>query len=182
MAIYSNLSSESRDNVTQSDKYTDYINEHISNVMKAFNMYGKELCNRLNLDEESIRFQCSLHDRSKYDTNEFIGYRIRFYPTEEEKNNRKEEAKNLFDLGWLHHIHNNPHHPEYWVIAENDKEMKILDMPNCYIAEMLLDWAAMGIKFGDTAYSYYKGLSPEKQKPFSPKTKEIVESVIDIFK
>ena len=32
----------------------------------------------------------------------------------------------------------------------------VYEMPNRYIAEMILDWVAMGYKFNDKVYNYWK--------------------------
>ena len=32
----------------------------------------------------------------------------------------------------------------------------VYEMPNRYIAEMILDWIAMGYKFNDKVYNYWK--------------------------
>ena len=87
--------------------------------------------------------------------------------------------KDLFNREWLLHQNRNMHHPEYWVMR-NDKETKILDIPNIYIIEMILDWVSMGFKFGNSAYDYYE--KNKDQKPFSVRTKNLVESVIYICK
>ena len=91
----------------------------------------------------------------------------------------KEQIEKEFHYAWLHHIHNNKHHPEYWTYVDEYYKPVVLDMPPIYIAEMLLDHQAMGYKFGDNAYNYYQ--KTKDKKPYSDKTKKIIESVIDIF-
>ena len=78
----------------------------------------------------------------------------------------------------FHRFHNK-HHPEYWTYVDEYYKPVVLDMPPIYIAEMLLDHQAMGYKFGDNAYNYYQ--KTKDKKPYSDKTKKIIESVIDIF-
>ena len=43
-------------------------------------------------------------------------------------------------------MNSNKHHPEYWVMRDEDG-IKPIDMPDIYIAEMILDWTAMGMNF-----------------------------------
>lgn len=160
------------------DQYINYINEHISNIKCAMINYGDKLCELLNLDSNKLMELIYIHDKSKYDIEEFIAYRMKFYPSTSDTKS-KEDVDELFNLAWLHHQNNNPHHPEYWVLIDDGK-VKALDMPNIYIAEMLLDWEAMSMKFHDNTYKYYyeKG----KNKILSDKTRATIESVIDIFK
>jgi hypothetical protein len=61
----------------------------------------------------------------------------------------------------LHHILNNPHHPEYWLKDKSEASLnqkdrnkpgKIVDatlMNDIAIAEMVADWAAMGKELGN---------------------------------
>jgi len=63
----------------------------------------------------------------------------------------KEEHNRLrenFDRAWQHHKDNNKHHWNYW--SERN-----LEMPVKYIKQMICDWEAMGVKFGDTAIEFY---------------------------
>lgn len=164
--------------VRKEDEYIDYINEHISNIKCAMIKYGDKLCELLNLDSSKLMELIYDHDKSKYEMEEFIAYRMKFHPASSD-NKSKEEVEKLFNLAWLHHQNNNPHHPEYWVLIDGDK-VEPLDMPNIYIAEMLLDWEAMGMKFHTNTYKYY--YERGKNKLFSDKTRATIESVIEIFK
>lgn len=156
------------------NQYREYIDTHIMNVAKCFEIYGDKLCIALGLDRDELIDNVLEHDKSKYSNPEFHLYRQFFYPED-----GKEKSKNLFDVGWLFHQNSNPHHPEFWVVRDNH-DTKILNMPNLYIAEMLLDWAAMGLVFGNSAFEYYK--EKGKEKPFSDKTRKIVDDIINIFK
>ena len=162
--------------------YKKYIDDHIENVLKAFEFYGNELCERLGLDHDRLAFMIHDHDKSKYEIEEFDGYRCYFYPTEDEENDveNKGYTKKKFDAAWLHHLRSNAHHPEFWITVDSDNKPVAEVMPRYYVAEMLLDWAAMGIVKGDTAYSYYTGNIGFK--PFHRDTMNIIDSCIDIFK
>lgn len=151
-------------------EYLEYINEHISNIKLAHKKYGEELCNLLKINKLELAVNIAIHDASKYSLEEFDAYRLYFYPCSDE-----EKDKELFNKAWKHHYTINKHHPEYWVDGDNIK-----DMPNLYIAEMLLDWEAMSMKFGSNTYEYYK--KERDIKPFSDTTKKTIDQIINIFK
>ena len=153
-------------------EYLAYINEHIANVKTAYYNYRFQLCSNLVISAVDLYNNILVHDDTKYSEEEFEGYRQWFYPCSDEEKN-----KELFDKAWEHHYLNNPHHPEYWCDRETNEPT---DMPDIYIAEMLLDWAGMGIKFGDTAYEYY--MKTRDTKPLSENTKKKIDRIIKIFK
>lgn len=83
------------------------------------------------------------HDRSKYDIEEYDAYDNYFY--RDGKNSP--DGKMEFDLAFLHHIHNNPHHWQHWVLIDDEgdsdldgHQVKAMDMPDNYILEMIADW------------------------------------------
>jgi hypothetical protein len=65
-----------------------------------------------------------IHDHSKFDGVEWEHLQSRYDP--------------LFGEAWVHHVKNNPHHPEYWS-PDGDGIHK---MPRLYMAEMVCDWHA----------------------------------------
>ena len=158
--------------------YMDYINNHIDNVSKAFDQYGDQLCSALEIDKSRLDSIVSIHDRSKYTDEEFDPYRAKFYP----KNINQEDIELCFNDAWKHHYEHNPHHPEFWITKNDNGEVQYTDMAKLYIAEMLLDWAAMSMVKGGTACEYYYRKDGGLKKPFSQNTREIVERVINIFK
>ena len=151
-------------------EYLKYISEHIANIKLAHLKYGEQLVKLLNIGKIELGMNILLHDQSKYSVEEFDAYRNYFHTCSDE-----EKDKESFNRAWEHHYQFNKHHPEHWIDGDNIK-----DMPNIYIAEMLLDWAAMGMKFGDTAYEYYQ--KERDKKPFSDTTKKTIDQVIHIFK
>lgn len=151
-------------------EYLNYIEEHISNVKIAYMHYSEQLCRALNISNKDLFINVSKHDQSKYSEEEFDAYRQYFHTCSNEK-----KDKELFDKAWVHHYINNPHHPEYWV----DMHGYVRDMKPIYIAEMLLDWEAMSMKFGGSTYDYY--MKEKDNKPFSDNTKKILDEIITIF-
>lgn len=73
-----------------------------------------------------------IHDWSKFTPLEFDVYRRRYT-----KNHSYTESE--WKYAWLHHIHQNPHHWEHWLLRENP-----LQMPETYVREMVADWLAAG--------------------------------------
>jgi hypothetical protein len=72
-------------------------------------------------------------------------------------------SKERWAKSWLHHLHHNPHHPEYWILTwrgnpsfydEIGKELTdfvtILPMPETYVREMIADMMATGKKVAGT--------------------------------
>ena len=150
------------------EEYKNYIEEHIKNTQKAWDLVQPKLKGEYKLSpemKEKIDELIKSHDASKFSKEEFEPYRQYFYT----KNN---EAKNkeVFDKAWLHHYTLNKHHWQHWVGQ---------DMPLEYIIEQLCDWKAMSIKFGDTPQAYYN--KEKKNIKFSPETKKLVEKWIKIF-
>ena len=142
-------------------EYTQYIEEHIANVNLAFEKYGHKLCDLLRVPYLILAYKVKEHDKSKYSEEEFNGYRQWFYPCSDEEKN-----KELFDEAWEHHYTTNQHHPQYWMI----------DMAPIAIAEMLLDWEAMSMKFGGNTYDYY--IKERDKKGFTKKDKKILDVVV----
>lgn len=128
--------------------YDIYLNTHKNCVKHAaawiFDRISPEKLNdifpKINIIELDKNLQ--IHDASKVLPEEYEAYDNYFYG--EEKTPEIEEA---FDYAWLHHIHNNPHHWQHWILKEDDSMVsgnsmivKCLDIPDNYILEMVADW------------------------------------------
>ena len=87
-----------------STNYTQYIIDHKANVLKAYLWLKEHEIVDLSLEE-----QINAHDLSKYTEEEYDPYDNYFY------GNKTEKVKREFDYAWLNHIHQNPHHWQYWV-------------------------------------------------------------------
>ena len=121
--------------------YKEYIEEHRKNVRKAYDWLVDHKIISTNLELEENIYK---HDLSKYSMAEFAGYKDYFYPDKDVKIDSFIAKKN-FDYAWLHHIHFNPHHWNYWLLID-DKEFKPLKMPEIYVLEMICDWFAFSFK------------------------------------
>ena len=90
----------------RSPEYDEYLNTHIDNVIKAW----KEIL-RSAIDDGDVVHNVDLlinsHDASKHDKDEYDAYLNHFYPA---NGGDIPDEDPEFDLAWLKHIHNNPHH------------------------------------------------------------------------
>lgn len=134
-----------------SEKYNEYIKDHKANVYKAFQWLEENLPEIFGSEEEGIldacRHQCEFsHDESKYSKEEYDAYDAFFYG-----GNKSFQVVENFKRAWLHHIHNNPHHWQHWILNNDDPDEGeiILDMPDVYIIEMICDWWAFSWKKGN---------------------------------
>ena len=160
-------------------EYYLYIADHVNNVKSSYYKYEDLFFKILNPDISKEELQCIIknHDISKYSKEEFESYQRHFTPA----NNTDRNLESDFNKAWLHHIHNNPHHPEHWVLFDyKDKSIIITPMPDEYIIEMICDWIAMGIKFNNTAYNWYN--KSKYNIPLHNDTKIKVENLLEAIK
>lgn len=160
-------------------EYYLYIAEHIANIKSSYLKYQDLFFSILDMDisKEEMLSIIKNHDMSKYSKEEFEIYQKYFMPVDKEDKISELE----FNEAWLHHIHNNPHHPEHWVLHDYEvKSIQIIPMPDKYIVEMICDWIAMGIKFGDTAYDWYN--KSKKSIPLNNDTRCKVEKILNAIK
>lgn len=128
--------------------YDEYLQEHKSNVAKAFTWLKTNLPDIF--DEEVLKdteYNCIYaHDMSKSNKDEYDAYDVYFYG-----GNKSNQVVEDFRRAWLLHIHRNPHHWQHWVLLNDDPNEGeiILDMPDCYIIEMICDWWSFSWKTGN---------------------------------
>jgi len=139
--------------IKNSRLYLDYLEEHIKNVEKAFNkLIGtKNNVECLNDSEFLVMLKESVsqHDLSKFTKEEFVQYREKFY-------GGIDEPAFDFDAAWINHYTNNHHHIEtYKTIYDTTTKLNII--------HMVIDWTAMGYKFGDTARAFYESDKMDKK-------------------
>lgn len=126
-------------------KYLFYVLEHKWNVFKISIRKG-------------YYWHALTHDLSKFSGSEFWSYAGYFYKD-------KEKYKHRFEMAWRHHYFNNKHHCQHWLNIKGEP----MDIPDKYIEQMIIDWEAMGLKFGDTAKEYY--LDNKEDILLSPRTR-----------
>jgi hypothetical protein len=123
-------------------EYLCYLEDHLNNVHRAF-IELSEICKDMvwvadDFTWHTIRIEVEYHDLSKFSQEEFIPYQEKFFPV-----HGHYENNNKFKKAWEHHKNKNHHHHE---TVET-----YLD-----IIHMIIDWTAMGYKYGDTAQKYYE--------------------------
>lgn len=166
--------------------YDEYLRDHKENVAKGLYWFEENLPDILRTENPiDLRHQiCEDHDHSKSTIAEYDAYDEYFYGR-----NKSYEVVNNFRHAWLHHIHRNPHHWQYWVLINDDpgEGMVVLDMPYCYILEMICDWWAFSWKKGDLteifkwydAHKDYMKLSTKTRKTVEDILGKILEKILD---
>lgn len=156
-------------------QYDNYLREHKNNVAKAYGWLEENLPSVIG---PTTGFgPCISHDHSKNDVEEYDAYDAYFYG-----GNRSYEVVNNFRRAWLHHIHANPHHWQYWVLINDDEGTMALEMDYPEVIEMICDWWSFSHKTGNLyeIFDWY-----EKHKPtmiLHDNTKRLVESILNLIK
>lgn len=162
--------------------YDLYLKEHRENVAKAFQWFKDnlpEVLNDIPNDVMSHDILLISHDESKEDAVEYYPYDNHFYGT-----NKSDSTDEEFQYAWLHHIHKNPHHWQYWVLHNDDPNegIVVLDMPYDYIIEMICDWWSFSFKSNDLTeiFNWYK--DHKDYILLSYKTRKMVEHILSEIK
>lgn len=142
--------------------YLDYINEHYSNVLRAWKVItSREFGETSELlgfrfkflyirTYEALSEMIDKHDSSKMSVEEFVPYRRNFYPTEEDLDINGillDDVKKDFKKAWKHHKENNDHHWEVWTKTENNYLQSVHNF---------VDWFAMSLARGNKPLDYYR--------------------------
>ena len=117
-------------------KYLNYICRHKWFVFLAGYRIGVPLWRLL------------IHDWSKLTPAEWTPYVEMFYGAGWDRKQHgtplPDHVQTDFDAAWLHHQHRNPHHWQHYVLREDDGDVKVLEMPENFVREMVADWAGAG--------------------------------------
>ena len=162
-----------------SAEYDEYLREHISAVNRAalWMLDNLAIVEELSDDDvDSLLANVALHDRSKYGFVEYGPYDNYFYGKKDE---------DAFNVAWLHHIHNNAHHWQHWLLMNDDGKYRdpgkvvALEMPKIYALEMVADWWSFSWRSDDLGkiFDWY-----EEHKDhiiLHERTREYVEAVLD---
>lgn len=163
------------------NKYFNYLQEHISNVQKGFDILIEKcpiiFIGLSNDFMKNLKIQIINHDLSKYREEEFNAYCDYFYGEE-----KTDCIINEFDLAWLKHQHNNPHHHQYWILKQDDGQFKTLKIPLNYIIEMVCDWWAFSIKKGDLQEIQNWYLNNKDKMILENETRQTVETILKFIK
>jgi len=161
-----------------SKEYDEYLHEHIGAVKKAAGWMCENLDTVRDLGEiEMVMFRTVVrkHDESKWYGAEYGPYDEYFYGEKDEE---------AFNRAWLHHIHNNRHHWQHWLLVNDDgkfgdgSKIVALEMPKVIALEMVADWWSFSWRSGnlEEVFGWY-----EEHKDgiiLHPKTREFVEAVL----
>ena len=131
--------------------YDEYLNAHIEAVQKGWNWMIDNLIDRIHpwireqypdsefdpIDILGIGEQIMDHDASKTRPEEYYAYDAYFYG-----GNKSHAVVENFRKAFLFHIHENPHHWQYWVLIRDDPDEPetLIEIPLNYIFEMICDW------------------------------------------
>lgn len=88
----------------------------------------------------------------------------------------KQGVKDSFDRAFLHHVHNNSHHWQHWVLLNNDGTISVLEMPIKDAQEMVCDWIGAGITKGNDVEKWYE--DHRDKMLLHPNTRQFVEFLI----
>lgn len=148
-------------------QYAEYLHDHRTNFGRALD-WMKE--------HEIIPYElefapASEHDLSKNSTEEYKPYDDYFY------GNKSRRVVEAFKYAWLHHIHNNPHHWQYWVLQNDDEPEEILEMPEKYVYEMIADWWSFSWK-SKNLYEIFVWYDDHKGMKLHPNTRKLVEDTL----
>lgn len=159
-----------------SKKYDEYLKEHRENVKKGIDwLYDHDIIPEHLFGDD--------HDASKDTKEEYEAYDDYFYGDPEGKDEDDIRViQDSFDYAWLHHIHNNPHHWQYWVLIDDDGSVTPLEMPKKAVYEMIADWWSFSWKEKNLnkIFDWYE--RHKDKMTMHPKTRKLVEDILEKIK
>ena len=168
-----------------SQVYDEYIHEHVSNVVKAFNwLIDHQIIPTKPTTwlDFQVYQEIANHDDSKWEGCEYDAYDDYFYGKEGRDEEDIKVINDSFNYAWLHHIHNNPHHWQYWVLLEDEGKTKALEMPESCVYEMISDWWSFSWKTGNLS-EIFKWYDEHKDRMvLHEKTRKLVEEILGRLK
>lgn len=160
-------------------EYDNYLNEHRTNVAKGADWIARNLPDLLSGNEELYYQITWWHDTSKDDCEEYEAYDKYFYGDRCTKTVEED-----FNRAWLHHIHHNPHHWQYWVLINDEAEEGTiaLRIPRRYVLEMICDWWAFSWS-KDNLYEIFDWYEKHKgHMMLHEDTRDLVEEILGEIK
>ena len=160
-------------------EYAKYLDQHTANVYRGYEWFQDNLPEILSNVDYTTQIKYH-HDLSKFDPEEYEPYDEYFYG----KGKGDPATKLNFRYAWLHHIHNNPHHWQYWVLINDNpgEGLVCLDMPYNYVVEMICDWWSFSWKTGKLTeiFSWYD--EHKDYMKLSGRTRKTVEDILEKIK
>lgn len=159
-----------------SQQYDGYIQEHRENLLRAYDWFQENLSDVLRGTIDLRDDIENLHDESKFSDEEYDPYDAYFYGGDKSSKVQKE-----FQYAWLHHIHQNPHHWQHWVLMNDDPQEGVvaLEMPYTRIVEMICDWWSFSWKSGDLREIFKWYDEHESTMVLAPRTYATVKSILN---
>ncbi|WP_407450036.1 DUF5662 family protein [Fibrobacter sp.] len=156
-------------------EYDRYLTQHKAGVTKGYEWIKENIPELIDENCSGEWDICFNHDASKTDCEEYRAYDAYFYG-----GNRSYKVVQDFKLAWLHHIHNNPHHWQHWILINDDpKEGEIiLDMPYQFIIEMICDWWSFSWTKGKLTEIFNWYDAHKDYMKLSDKTRKTVEDIL----
>lgn len=154
-------------------EYDRYLEQHRTMVFRGFSFLFKYLSEFTDFDNAACKLFA--HDASKYLPEEYKAYDAYFY-----SGNRSDKVVRNFQKAWLRHIHQNPHHWQYWVLINDDPNEGeiVLEMPLNYVVEMICDWWSFSLA-RDKPYEIFEWYEAHKNyMKLHPKTRKKVEDIL----
>ena len=154
--------------------YDEYLIRHKENVVKGMMWIKDNLPEYITGDEEWLAtFQ---HDSSKTSQEEYDAYDANFYGR-----NKSWVVVSEFKKAWLHHIHNNPHHWQHWVLINDEaaEGTECIPMPLEYALEMVCDWWSFSWNSGNLTEIYDWYVEHKDNMKLHYNTRIFVEDLID---
>lgn len=175
-----------KDISTANFMYKKYIDTHRENVERAFhlafdffNNYANKYGPSKKIFINKILDAIHVHDMSKYYHDEFDAYRAKFYPTENEVNNKDNKiiVENNFEKAWEHHYRTNRHHPEFFI-----EHNSTIDTDPVAFMEMLCDWLGMSIAYNpDDPFKNLNEWFEDNKKEKLSMVEEGGKNIIELF-
>ena len=153
--------------------YEEYLQDHIESVQKA---YGWLMEHHL-IPADAFVQDISEHDASKRTEAEYDAYDKYFYG-----GNKSHKVVSDFDYAWLHHIHHNKHHWQYWVLKHDDGWEEALEMPKNRVIEMICDWWSFSWRSGNLMeiFDWYE--NHKEKMVLHSETRKMVEDILGKMK
>lgn len=166
-----------------SEKYDAYLLKHINAVNTClYLLHGQGGFQYTDIPQLRSQYG-AYHDESKFSAEEYEAYDEFFYPSDGSEVGSDPERKKKFEQAWLHHQNSNPHHWQYWLLMNdnNEGEFKALEIPMCYLEEMVADWGAFALIKNDAdALANWYAANRSKQI-IHPKSREIIDALVVVL-
>lgn len=162
-----------------SQQYDNYLFNHRYNLQLAFAWFKEHLPELFARFDDGVDIEHQIimgHDNSKDTKEEYAAYDRYWYG-----GNKSFAVVHEYDIAWLHHIHNNPHHWQHWVFFKHDDPMEtitVFEMPLNYILEMLCDWWSFGFESGDLSEIFTWYDERKEYIKFNESTRKCVEGIL----